>query len=331
LRAIEGRRAFVGLLGGAVLGLSLVHSFNTPVLVSVLVTHAVLTGRRAWPAAFVAALAAAPMVVYSVLLYAFDPFWSGTYGVQNLMPAPPPWGPPFDFGVVLLGAPLAWPVVRRWPAHTRWLLLLWIGLGLAFMYAPLPYQRRFAFGVQPALAVCAAVGLLELNAWMRARSVGWLGRRVVNYVVAIAAISTSLLVYVALLASAVSNRPTEVYLWSRPEAAAAAWLGEHSSGEDVVLASTDFANPLVALIDGRVVYGHSVASLRAKEKEALVQRFYDASTDRDARGLMLQESKATVVARGPRERAMGAPDFSAEPGLEQIYAIDGVELYRVVR
>jgi hypothetical protein len=191
------------------------------------------------------------------------------------------------------------------------------------------YQRRFAFGVQPALGVCAAIGLLELNAWLRARSVGWLGRRLVNYGLAIAAISTSLLVYVALLASAVSNKPTEVYLWSRPEAAAAAWLGEHSGGEDVVLASTDFANPMVGSMDGRVVYGHLVASLRGKEKEALVQRFYAASTDRDARALILQQSQATVVARGPRERAMGAPDFSAEPGLEQIYAIDGVEFYRV--
>src|SRR5207245_6405340 len=42
LRAIEGSRVYLGLLGAAVLGLSLVHSFNTPVLVRVLVAHAAL-------------------------------------------------------------------------------------------------------------------------------------------------------------------------------------------------------------------------------------------------------------------------------------------------
>ena len=331
LRALEGRRLYLGLLGAAVLGLSLVHSFNTPVLVSVLVAHAAFTGRRAWPAALVAAVAAAPMVLYSLVLYSLDPFWSGTYGVQNLMPAPPVWGLPFDFGVVLLAAPLAWPVVRRWPKERRRLLLLWIGLGLAWMYAPAAYQRRFAFGVQPALGVCAAVGLLELNGWLRARRVGWLGRRVVNYGVAIGTISTSLLVYVALLASAVSNKPTEVYLWSYSEAAAAAWLGSHSTTEDVVLASTDFANPMVSTIDGRVVYGHSVASLDAKRKEAMVQRFYAASTDALTRTEILRSSGATVVAVGPREREMGVPDFSGDPSLTLMYSTEGVEFYRVLR
>src|SRR5712692_11038799 len=163
LRAIGGGRIWLVLLGGAVLSLSLVHSFNTPVLVSVLVVHAAVTGRRAWPAAIVAGLAAAPMAIYSLLLYQTDPFWSGTYSAQNIMPAPAPWSLPFDFGLVLLAAPLAWPVVRRWPTERRRLILLWIGLGLIWMYAPVAYQRRFALGVQPALAVLAGVGVVELN------------------------------------------------------------------------------------------------------------------------------------------------------------------------
>ena len=175
-RAIEDCRWFwKALLGGAIFGLSLVHPFNAPTLVSVLVAHAALTGRRAWPAAIVAGLAVAPAVLYSLLLFQLDPFWSGTYGVQNVMPAIPPWSVVLDYGLVLLAAPLAWPVVRRWPSERRRLLLLWVGLGLAWMYVPVPYQRRFAFGVQPALAVLAAVGLLEMNVWLRAHHVGAFG------------------------------------------------------------------------------------------------------------------------------------------------------------
>ena len=121
-----------------------------------------MTGRRAWPAALVAGIAAAPMAAYSLLLYQTDPFWSGTYSAQNLMPAPAPWSLPFDFGLVLLVAPLSWPIVRHWPAERRRLILLWICLGLLWMYAPVAYQRRFAFGVQPALAVLAGIGLVEI-------------------------------------------------------------------------------------------------------------------------------------------------------------------------
>jgi hypothetical protein len=275
-------------------------------------------------------MAAAPMALYSLVLYATDPFWSGTYNLQNLMPSPAPWLLPLDFGLVLLAAPLAWHRVRRWPGERRRLILLWIGAGLLFMYAPVPYQRRFAFGVQPALSVLAAVGLLELNAWMAARRVARWRMRAVNYSVVVAGLSTSVLVYLALLASAMTNKPAEVYLWSRPEAAAAEWLSAHSSASDVVLASTDFANPLAGVIDGRVVHGHIVATLHSDAKAALVQRFFSDETSAEERSSILAESGATLVAFGPRERALGATSVD-EADLEMVYDRDGVEVFRVTR
>jgi hypothetical protein len=329
LRALGGGRRWLLLLGLAVLGLSLVHSFNTPVLASVLVVHALMTGRRAWPAALIAGLAAAPMAIYSLVLYQTDPFWSGTYSAQNLMPAPAPWSLPFDFGLVLLAAPLAWPIVRRWPIERRRLILLWVGLGLLWMYAPVAYQRRFAFGVQPALAVLAGIGLVEVNTWMRVHRTGGIGRRLVNYGLLLAAMSTSLLVYVSLLSGALLNRPAEVYLWSRPEAAAATWLGEHSTVSDVVLASTEFANPLAGAIDGRVVHGHIVATLHSPQKEALVHSFFGADASPAERGHLLAESQATFVAFGPQERALGATEVRSTPGLDLVYDADGVQLFRV--
>src|SRR2546425_6166499 len=83
-------------------------------------------------------------------------------------------------------------------------------------------------------------------------------------------------IYLGVLASAASNKPAEVYLWSKPEAAAAEWLGQHSSAADVVLATTEFANPLAGTIDGRVVHGHIVATLHSDDKAALVQRFFSS-------------------------------------------------------
>jgi hypothetical protein len=277
----------------------------------------------------IAGLAAAPMAVYSLLLYQTDPFWSGTYSAQNLMPSPAPWSLPLDFGLVLIAAPLAWPAVRRWPAERRRLMLAWIGLGLVWMYMPVPYQRRFAFGVQPALAVLAAAGLLQLRVWTRAYGVGAIRQRLINYAVVVAATSTSVLVYLSVLASAVTNKPAEVYLWSRAEAAAAAWLGDHSAVQDVILASTEFANPLAGSIDGRVVHGHIVATLRSDEKETLVQRFFAAGATPEDRAEILRESHATLVAFGPRERALGASDLGDQPDLALVYDRDGVQLFRV--
>jgi hypothetical protein len=329
VHALTARPRWLAALGAATLGLSLVHPFNLPVLVSVIVAHAALTGRRAWPAAIVACMAAAPMTLYSLLVFQADPFWSATYGAQNSMPAPAPWSLPIDFGLVLLAAPLAWRAVRHWPVERHRLIWLWIGLGLLSMYAPVPYQRRLGFGVQPALAVLAAVGLVDLNGWLRAHRVGSVRRRLVNYSLAIAATSTSLLVYASLLGSAVHNQPAEVYLWTLSEADAGEWLGSHSTTQDVVLASTAFANPLVGVIDGRVVHGHIVATLDSPGKAALVSRFYAADALPAERSRILRASRATLVALGPQERALGATELGSQPELELIYDREGVALFRV--
>ena len=47
------------------------------------------------------------------------------------------------------------------------------------------------------------------------------------------------------------------------------------------------------------------------------------------RGQLLRDSGATIVAFGPRERALGLTDVSGTPGLSLVYDRDGVQLYRV--
>ena len=91
------------------------------------------------------------------------------------------------------------------------------------------------------------------------------------------------------------NKPAEVYLWSRPEATAARWLGEHSSASDVVLASTEYANPLAGTIDGRVVHGHIVATLHSSAKEALVHRFFAADAAAADRGINIESGQVGVL------------------------------------
>src|SRR5205807_2226346 len=47
LRAVAGQRVWLAVLAATVISLSLVHSFNTPVLVSVLLVHGAISGRYA--------------------------------------------------------------------------------------------------------------------------------------------------------------------------------------------------------------------------------------------------------------------------------------------
>jgi hypothetical protein len=193
------------------------------------------------------------------------------------------------------------------------------------------YQRRFGLGLQPAVAVLGAVGLLAINQWMPQHGWGGLQRRAANYGCAALALTTSVLVYISVLASAATNRPSEVYPWTHAEADAGRWLGSHSDAHDVVMASTLYANALVGVIDGRVVHGHIVATRDSDQKAALVAHFYAADTDPAERLAVLRDSAATVVGLGPGERALGASeaDLAAVPGLVRVYDAEGVVWYRV--
>ncbi len=338
LRAQQGRPRWLLALAGLVVALSLLHPFNLPILAAVLVADCALRtlARGAWPSrgqwAVTAVLlaAVAPVAIYYGLLFHVDPFWAGTYGgAQNRTPTPPPWGLPMDLGLVLLAAPAAWPAVRLWPPDRRRLLLLWVGLGLLAMYAPVSYQRRFGLGVQPGLAVLAAVGLHTFTTRMRTRGWGSVPRRLAHYGLLLSAAGTTVFIYVSLIASAAVNAPIDLYPWSRAEADAGRWLALHTGPDDVVLTSTPFANPLVGVVDARVVHGHGVATWDSVTKDAMVARFYASDTAVDERTALLRRSAATVVGVGPRERALGAKTLADQPELRLVYDRDGVAWYRV--
>ena len=275
---------------------------------------------------FLAATAGgAPIALYHFALFQLDPFWSGTYGVQNVMPSPAPWDLPVDFGLVLLLAPLGGYALLRRRAPVG-LLLAWALVTLLWFYVPVPYQRRFGFWLQPALAVLAAAGI----AWLQARAgpPGALRRRALNAALLALALNTTALVYGALLFGAATNRPSEVYLWTRDEQVAAEWLATASGPDDVVLAATESGNVLAGWISGRVVHGHIVATYRSDEKRALVRRFF-AGGSPDELAALARQARATLVFSGPRERALGALRPDELPFLERVYANATVSVSRV--
>jgi hypothetical protein len=60
-----------------------------------------------------------------------------------------------------------------------------------------------------------------------------------------------------------------------------------------------------------------------------VQTFFANVTAREERSRILAESGATLVAFGPRERALGATDLAGQTELQLVYDQDGVQVFRV--
>jgi len=313
-------------LAGTVLGLSLVHPFNLPVVGGVfgVYTALQLARTRRWPGAAVVAtvlagLVALPFLAYNYYTFRIEPFWSVVYGQQNTVPSPSPLRLFMDYGLVLALAPAALKAWRRPWSDRQWLYLLWAALLLLALYSPVPFQRRLAFGLQPGLAVLAAAALTWWASRLSARGRRWLG-----WGVALAALPTAAFLYAGMVLSAATNAPVEVYVAHRAEWEAGEWLARQIAASDVVLASEDSGFWLAALIPGRVWLGHKGITYDVPTKRAVVADVLAGPPDRAAQ--LLREHRITYLYYGPREREQGA--LQEGPGLRRVYASPEVEIFR---
>lgn len=321
-----GWRAY-GALAAAIVGLSLVHPFNLPVVVGVFGFYALVTlvRTRHWPwrvvsAVALAGLVALPFLLYNYYMFRIEPFWSVVYGQQNTVTSPSPLRLLMDYGVMLplaLLAPAVWP--RPW-TDRQWLALLWGGLLLLALYSPVPFQRRLAYGLQPGLAVLATATL----AWWYGR-LGSRGRRWLGAGILAAGLPTAAFLYVGMVISAATNAPVEVYVAPRREWDAGEWLAARMTPGDVVLATEDTGFWLAPLVPGRVFLGHKGITYDVDTKRQIVAAVLAGPPAEASR--LSRSQGIRYLYYGPREQAEGR--LAEAPGLRRIYQAGDVEIFQV--
>lgn len=303
----------IGVLSAAV---ALLHPFHQPVLLAAMFVAGVVfwrTGRgpTVLVGSLVAGACAIPVLLPTVLTFSFDPFWGRTYSVQNLLPSPLPHEMLIELGPTLVLALIGAFWLRAGVAPFG--LVVWVLFALIAMYAPVPYQRRFSFGLQPALAVMTGTTLLALATQLRPRQ-GALLRQVVL----LAALSSSAIVLAGALASTMSNAPLPIYRSTPDLDAAAAWLNDHAHADEVILADWDAANYLAPRTPARVFGGHPVATLHQAQKQVAVETIFGHTASisvADALGVQW-------LVYGPAEADRPAPaDPAFRSGVVRVYRV----------
>jgi hypothetical protein len=325
------------LTGLAVLGLGLVNPFSLVTLCVILPVHAALAWLTHRQLPLVAALcvgaaflAAAPFVSYSWLVFGADPFWSLVYGQQNFTPSPPPPFLALSLAPVLALAAVGLPRFSRGRSPERTLILVWVVASLALMYAPVGYQRRFAFGIHTMLALIAAAGLAPF--WSRADTPARRGKHFLTLGLLLALFGTTACSYGLRLQAA--SRPEDVVRQGgafHPVSLedAAHWLAPVMEPGDVILSLALTGNYLATVVPGRVFIGHPIATLQFADKEASVHWFYRQGDGQHARQQFLADNSIRYVVYGPYERAAGASPSTSHENLRLVYATSDVSIFEV--
>jgi hypothetical protein len=275
------------------------------------------------------------LLLYNTLTFNVDPFWRQVYSVQNVMPSAPPWTLPLEYGALVVLAPLGVWAARRRLTLGQQIALAWLVAGLALMYLPVPYQRRFASALWPPLAVFALLGWPRAQqalatAFRRLRLPSGAAQRTCGAAVATAFL-TPLVIWLVVLASAAWNTPSAIYTVDRDSYELGQWIATASGLEDVVLASFDTGNVYAGFLLGRVVAGHDAVTYDAIGKKAALAALYRGQlSDADARAF-LTANRVSYLVVGSGERALGSYDPGLALGLPVANRIGSAVAYRVAQ
>jgi hypothetical protein len=277
------------MLSAAGLGLllSVVQPFAIPIVLIVLAVYlALLTWRaRLLPRHGIlitcaAAAGSAPLMLYDLAVSRTNPALAA-WSAQNLTPSLPPWDYALGYGLVLLLAIGGIVVAARRRQNSDLFLLAWIGSVAVLLYVPFALQRRFIIGLHVPLTVLAAIALEQIvrpRLRVRRKAV------VTSLIVAFTALTN---VFVPLVAVAGVAQGRAPLVMSADEAAAWAWLHEHTAWTDTVLAPPELGQFIPAWAGNRVVYGHPFETIDAATKEAEVDHFFSAdATPAERRSLL---------------------------------------------
>lgn len=166
-------------------------------------------------------------------------------------------------------------------------LLAWLIAGPIMTYLPVAISRRLIAGWQIPLCIFGAYAVLCLLEsklpLRRVIAVGSLG---------LSALSTFIVIMGGTMLVTAKQPPL---FQSADQLAALAWLGRHTTDRDVVLSDWRFGNQLPIYADARVFVGHPIETIGFKDKQGMVDHFFDPSTSDSDRQALIDRWKITLV------------------------------------
>lgn len=310
---------------GASLALAVVHPIAMPVALAVLGAYLLaLTWRerripwREVAGVGAAGLVAAPLMLYILVAFSTNPAMAA-WAAQNETLSLPPWNYALGYGLVLLLALGGLVVAARRRERGDLFVLAWVVSAAVLLYLPTALQRRFITGFHVPLVILAALGLEQI-VWPRVRE----GRRslVTGLILAFTALTNLFVPLVTVMGAAQGAHPLAM---TGGEAAACAWLGEHTAWTDTVLAPAETGEFVPAWAGNRVVYGHPFETIDAETKEAEVNHFFGPDATAAERRAMLERYGVRYVLVTSPELELEA----AELGLSPAWTGQDAVLYRV--
>jgi hypothetical protein len=256
------------------------------------------------------------------------PVWE-SFVAQNRTLSPPPVY--YLFAYVWLLVPAAIGVRQAWTQHDRTMLLpvLWIGMVVVLLYAPLPTQRRFLMGVQVPLAVLASIGLARIRRdWLtRGRSMArW--RILLTTGLSLSALTHVLFVLSGVILVNPESRP--LLFISADELVSYDWLDEQL-GDPVIFSTFQSGGKIAGFTGTRVYVGHWIETKDFDYRQEQLRAFFaEGGMNTAERQNLLRDATADYLWYDPSARKLGVWDPDSADFLQRAFEVGDIVVYEVL-
>ena len=236
-----------------------------------------------------------------------------------------------SYGFLAAGAVYGAVVLWRTKTLKYRILVTWAICHSAAIFLPIFFNRRVTQGLNIALALLAAAGLVAALEVFRRRT----GRR--PHIVLLSILlffsfgMSTVWVTAQDLSFIMSNGRTLPYFFylSNDYREAFDWLKKNGDDTTVVLSAPITGNFIPALAGRRVVIGHNVETIHFEDRQRESKAFFDDATDSDRQALLERHNVAFVI-DGPWENRLGAFDPASASYLTPVFKTLTVSIYRPV-
>jgi hypothetical protein len=207
-------------------------------------------------------------------------------------------------------------------------LIVWIGISMIMVYAPVTFQRRMIEGVHIPIALLASVGVFSLYLKLK-KVLGQIANPVLVLFLLLLSATSVYALFTDFATIEKDSKENYYYYVSKSDYDGLLWIRDNTDSHDVILSNWFYGNLIPGVSARKVYIGHKAQTISFSDKVSQINSFI-LSDDVFSSTTFLHQNNINYIFLGEND---SITQYGFKPDekeyLDKVYEEDGMKIYKV--